>query len=69
MEQKNQDILSEISSLMRTIETDYPELQKYLKESRSTIPAGNSKENIDLEDLKDYRNTLRDLITKYDKKD
>ncbi|MFH4969263.1 hypothetical protein V8G61_13740 [Gaetbulibacter sp. M240] len=54
---------------MRTIETDYPELQKYLKESRSTIPVGNSKENINLEDLKDYRNTLRDLITKYDNKD
>jgi hypothetical protein len=63
-----QQILTEITTVTREIEENYPELQKYLNETRSTLP-GSSKESgtIDQKDLKDYLNELRELIKKYKK--
>ena len=68
MKSENTHILTEISRLTRTIEDKYPELQKYLDESRSTLPK-NDIENgkMRTEDLKNYRNSLRELIENYDK--
>lgn len=62
------EILSEISKVIRTIEENYPELQKYLDETRSTLPSG-SNDNADLnkEDLVNYLNQLNELVEKYKK--
>ncbi|MFL1010569.1 hypothetical protein [Flavisericum labens] len=68
MEQAKTDILTEISSLTRTIEERYPELQKYLGESRGTLPQGEVNHTLDKEALEDYRNTLKELIRGYEKK-
>ena len=63
------DILSEISTLIRVIEDQHPELQKYLHESRSTLPQGNlNKGKMDDESLKEYRDYLKGLIQKHAKK-
>ncbi len=64
----SQKILSEITTLTREIEEDYPELQKYLGETRSTLPQGdNSNPQLDLESLENYRDELQNLIKKYKK--
>ena len=68
MEATNTNILQEISNLTLTIEKDYPELQKYLDESRSSLPQGafdNSK--MDAEELINYRDSLKELIDNYNK--
>ncbi|NJX14007.1 hypothetical protein [Tamlana crocina] len=67
MEAQKKDILTEISTLTRTIEDDYPELQKYLDESRGTLPKGDMNPSLGLEELEDYRNTLKNLIEGYKK--
>ena len=66
MESVNTDILSEISTLTRIIEDKYPELQKYLDETRSTLPQGNF-DSTDLQNrvFEDYRDNLKDLIQRY----
>ncbi|UKM65562.1 hypothetical protein GSB9_02133 [Flavobacteriaceae bacterium GSB9] len=68
MESAKTDILSEISSLTRTIEEQYPELQKYLGESRGTLPQGEVSHALDRKELEDYRDTLKELIQGYKKK-
>jgi hypothetical protein len=35
---ETKDVLTEISSTLREIEGKYPELQKYLDETRNTLP-------------------------------
>ncbi|KJD36730.1 hypothetical protein PW52_03570 [Tamlana sedimentorum] len=66
MKTANSEILTEIATLTRTIEDNYPELQKYLDESRSTLPKGNfNKGELDTEELENYRNSLKNLISKY----
>tara|TARA_R110002050_G_scaffold54303_4_gene122958 strand:+ start:51070 stop:51282 length:213 start_codon:yes stop_codon:yes gene_type:complete len=68
METEKRNILSEISTLTRVIEEQYPELQKYLNESRSTIPQGDIKSSkIENETLSEYRNSLKELIQNYAK--
>ncbi len=67
MEAQKKDILTEISTLTRTIEDEYPELQKYLDESRGTLPQGEVSATLDQKELKDYRNTLKKLIEGYKK--
>ncbi|MEP3837415.1 MAG: hypothetical protein ABJM36_07190 [Algibacter sp.] len=67
MKPENTNILSEISILTRVIEEQFPELQKYLDEGRSTLPQGNLKGSIDNKALENYRDTLKDLIQNYDK--
>ncbi|XMO87923.1 hypothetical protein AAFN75_06435 [Algibacter sp. AS12] len=67
MKTENTNILSEISTLTRVIEEQYPELQKYLDEGRSTLPQGNVEASIDNKSLENYRDTLKELIQNYDK--
>ena len=68
MEQKELNILSDISNLTRTIEEEYPELEKYLDESRSTLPKDAPKSKLSIEELQEYRDTLQNMIAKYREK-
>jgi hypothetical protein len=60
------ELLSEISNLIRKIETDYPDLYKYLDENPVTIP-NMQHPKVSTEELQNYLNTLNDLINKYKK--
>lgn len=63
---KSQKILTEISTITRDIEDNYPELQKYLDETRSTLPSGsNDSASLDEEDLNNYLNQLKEMRDKY----
>ena len=68
MKKTQQAILTEISTLRRTIEENYPELQKYLDETRETLPQGSIGGEIDVESLKNHRDSLKTLIEKYKEK-
>ena len=47
----------------------YPELQKYLDETRSTLQERSPNDGeLGAKSLKDYRDTLKTLIDKYEKK-
>ncbi|WP_222611310.1 hypothetical protein [Winogradskyella echinorum] len=62
------DILTEISKVIRNIEENYPELQKYLGETRSTLPGGsNDNAELNREDLENYLNQLNQMVDKYKK--
>lgn len=68
MNDNTRAILTEIATVTRTIEDNYPELQKYLDETRSTLPQGdNSEASINEKDLENYLNELKTLIKKYKK--
>ena len=68
MEAAKSDIVSEISTLIRIIEDQHPELQKYLDENRSTLPQGNLKgSKINEDELANYRDSLKALIQNYSK--
>ena len=56
-----QSLLSEISQLIKTIETNYPELYQFLDENPATIP---SKKNptIDKKVLHEYLENLKQLL-------
>ena len=64
----SQKILAEIATVTREIEENYPELTKYLNETRSTLPA-NTSDNASLnkEDLQNYLDQLNELVSKYKK--
>jgi uncharacterized protein YsxB (DUF464 family) len=62
MENSSQ-ILTEISNITRDIQENYPELQKYLDETRSTLPASNDDSM--QQSLKDYLNGLKAMVKKY----
>ena len=65
---KHTAILTEISTVTRDIEENYPELQKYLGETRSTLPkSDNSDGSLNKEDLENYLNELKEMIEKYKK--
>ncbi|RSK41546.1 hypothetical protein [Mangrovimonas spongiae] len=59
-----QDLLQDISTLTRDIETNYPELYKYLDENPITIP-NMEHPNIDNKALEDYLSSLKALVKKY----
>ncbi|WP_338732293.1 hypothetical protein [Mangrovimonas cancribranchiae] len=59
-----QDLLQEISTLTRDIESNYPELYKYLDENPITIP-NMEHPNIDNKALEDYLSSLKALVKKY----
>lgn len=62
----SQKILTEIATVTRDIEENYPELQKYLNETRSTLPEGsNDSASLDEEDLNNYLNELKAIRDKY----
>lgn len=68
MDKIETNIISEISTLTRVIEDQYPELQKYLDESRITLPQGDFKSGkMDIRTLEDYRDSLKELIKRYNK--
>jgi len=56
-----QIILTEISRLTKTIESDYPELYQFLDENPLTIPSESHPE-IDKKVLQDYLESLRQLL-------
>ena len=60
-------ILTEISTVARDIEENYPELQKYLDETQDTLPEGaNTSAKMDEKSLETYLNTLKEMIKKYE---
>jgi len=58
------DLLTEISSLLRTIETDYPGLYRHLDERAMSFSSSGQSE-IDSGELKDYLQTLKDMLKRY----
>ncbi|WP_369972748.1 hypothetical protein [Psychroserpens sp. XS_ASV72] len=64
MDHKSSAILTEIAKVTRDIEAHYPELQKYLDETRSTLPQGDDLE-LNNKVLKDYLDGLKNMIEKY----
>ncbi|WP_178991369.1 hypothetical protein [Winogradskyella schleiferi] len=63
---KSQKILTEISTVTRDTEDNYPELQNYLDETKSTLPSGSiNSASLDEEDLKNYLNQLKEKRDKY----
>ncbi|WP_420601131.1 hypothetical protein [Flagellimonas sp.] len=58
------EILSEIVLLTNQIETEYPELYKFLEEQPMTIPA-EDKPEIDRETMENYLMGLRGLLEHY----
>lgn len=66
MEARITNVLSEIATLARIIEEQYPELQKYLDEERSTVPKGNIQNaEMEYEALEDYRDSLKEILEHY----
>lgn len=63
MENSSQ-ILTEISKITRDIQENYPELQKYLDETRSTLPKSYSDDSMN-QDLQDYLTGLKEMVKKY----
>lgn len=62
----DQKTLAEISQVTRDIEDNYPELQKYLDETRITLPEGaNNQATMDNGSLKEYLNSLKEMVKKY----
>lgn len=62
----SQKILAEISQITREIEENYPELQKYLGETPTTLPdATNKSPEMDNNALRDYLESLREIVRKY----
>lgn len=62
----SQKILTEISQITRDIEENYPELQKYLGETPMTLrDATNESPDMDNEALKDYLESLKEIVKKY----
>jgi len=60
----NSQILTEIADITRDIQENYPELQKYLDETRSTLPKSDDKESMQ-QSLQDYLIGLKEMVKKY----
>ena len=58
---KLQALLKDISQLIKTIETDYPELYQFLDENPSTIPTEKDP-TIDKKVLQEYLESLKQLL-------
>lgn len=58
------NLLSDITNLTTTIETNYPELYKFLGENPLTIPSTDHPE-ISIAVLQDYLETLKELLKHY----
>ncbi|WP_047549209.1 hypothetical protein [Psychroserpens sp. Hel_I_66] len=69
MNDKTRKILTDISTVTRDIEENYPELQKYLDETQSTLPQGGNQEaEINEKELKSYLEELKKMISEYNSK-
>lgn len=62
--ENSQKLLSDITQLTKKIETDYPELYKYLDENPMTVPA-QSNPDINKKELQKYLDSLRQLLKKH----
>ena len=60
-------LLKEISEIATEIETNYPELYKYLDENPITMP-NMAHPKIDTKELEIYLETLNDLLDKHKNK-
>ena len=60
-------LLTDISELIRDIETNYPELYQYLDENPVTIP-NLEHPKVTTEELENYLDTLKDLLEKFKQK-
>lgn len=56
-----QELLSEIMLLTNHIETEYPELYRYLDENPMTIPASNHP-NINKKTMEEYMDSLKQML-------
>lgn len=66
MNKNVQAILTKISTVTLDINENYPELQKYLKETRSTLPNGsNQSAELKEKDLQNYLDQLTEMVDKY----
>lgn len=59
-----QDLLTEISTLTREIEENYPELYQYLDENPDTIP-NTDHPHVGIEELEEYLNSLKTQLQTY----
>lgn len=62
-----QELLTEVTEKTREINENYPELQKYLDETRITLPKGGDNPEIDKQELQNYLDSLNNMIEKYKK--
>ncbi|WP_053990685.1 hypothetical protein [Mangrovimonas sp. TPBH4] len=60
------ELLTKIADITREIETDYPEVYKYLNENPMTIP-NMEHPSVDETELKEYLASLETLLEKYKK--
>lgn len=58
------ELLTEISTITRNIETNYPAIYEHLDEIPSTIPSEKNPE-INTKELEDYLESLNQIIKKY----
>ncbi|WP_228853105.1 hypothetical protein [Aegicerativicinus sediminis] len=63
---KTQQLLTEISTLLRQIEEEHPELYKYLDETPMTIPDMENPD-IDQNTLNEYLESLKSMVDNYEK--
>ncbi|WP_455169861.1 hypothetical protein [Aegicerativicinus sediminis] len=61
-----QQLLTEISTLLRQIEEEHPELYKYLDETPMTIPDMENPD-IDQNTLNEYLESLKSMVDNYEK--
>lgn len=59
-----EELLKEISDITRDIETNYPDVYKYLDENPITIP-NLEHPKINTNKLQDYLESLKDLLKKH----
>lgn len=64
----SQKLLAEISEITRDIEDNHPELQKYLDENPLTLSddQNNMEPEMDNKALKEYLESLKALVKKYE---
>ena len=59
-------VLSEITRLTTTLETEYPELYRFLDENPMTLPTGDET-SLNLETMQNYLQSLKQLLKTYSK--
>lgn len=60
-----QKLTAEISEAVRELETDYPEVYRFLDESPVLLNGAVDSRDINVKMLKDYLETLKELIKHY----
>ncbi|GAA4273393.1 hypothetical protein U6A24_19515 [Aquimarina gracilis] len=57
----SKNLISEITKITTNIETNYPELYKFIEEQPITIPSSNNPKT-DEQNLRDYLDSLKQLL-------